>query len=71
MAQMVKNLPAIQVQTQVLPLGQEDSPGGWNGNPLQYSSLENSMGRGTRRAIGQGTVKELDKTEQLTLSLSS
>ena len=22
------------------------SPGGWNGNPLQYSSLQNSMGRG-------------------------
>ena len=27
--------------------GQEDSPGEGNGNPLQYSCLENSMDRGT------------------------
>ena len=26
------------------PLGQEDSPGGGHGNPLQYPCLENSMG---------------------------
>ena len=28
---------------QVPSLGQEDSPGGGHGNPLQYSCLENSM----------------------------
>ena len=27
----------------VQSLSQEDSPGGGNGNPLQYSCLENSM----------------------------
>ena len=43
--QMVKNLPAMQ-QTQAQSLGQEDSPGEGNGNPLQYSCLENPMDRG-------------------------
>ena len=36
-AQTVKNLPAMQEI-----LGWEDSPGEGNGNPLQYSGLENS-----------------------------
>ena len=48
MAQTVKNLSAMQ-ETQdmwVRFLGQEDSPGEGNGNPLQYSCLENSMDRG-------------------------
>ena len=30
----------------VRSLGQEDSPGGGNGNPLQYLYLENPMDRG-------------------------
>ena len=42
MAQMVKPLPAMR-ETQVRSLGQEDSPGEGNGNPLQYSCLEKSM----------------------------
>ena len=42
-AQMVKNLPSVQ-ETQVQSLGWED-PGEGNGNPLQYSCLENSMDR--------------------------
>ena len=33
-------------ETQVQSLGQED-PGEENGNPLQYSCLENSIGRVT------------------------
>ena len=44
-AQMVKHLPAIQ-ETWVQSLGQEDSPGEGNGDPLQYSCLENSVGGG-------------------------
>ena len=44
-AQMVKNLPAMQ-ETWVGSLGREESPGEGNGNPLQYSCLENSMDRG-------------------------
>ena len=41
-----KNLLAEQM-TQVRALGQEDSPGGGNGNPLQYSCLGNPMDRGS------------------------
>ena len=39
---MVKNPPAMQ-ETWVQSLGWEDSPGGGNGYPLQYSGLENPM----------------------------
>ena len=41
------------------------SPGGGNGNPLQYFCLENLMDRGAWRAIVQGVAKESDTTEQL------
>ena len=33
------------------------SPGGRNGNPLQYSRLDNPMDRGAWRAIVQGVTK--------------
>ena len=33
------------------------SPGGGNGNPLQYSCLENPMHRGTWRATVHGVMK--------------
>ena len=42
------------------------SPGGGHGNPLQYSCLENSMGRGAWRATVHG-VAELDPIEWLAL----
>ena len=42
----------------------ERSPGGGNGNPLQYSCLENFMDRGTWWAIAHGICKESDTTEQ-------
>ena len=48
--QMVKNLPATR-ETQVQSLGWEGPPGEGNGNPLQYSCLENPMDRGAWRAI--------------------
>ena len=38
------------------------SPGEGNGNPLQYSCLENSMDRGSWRATAQGVIEELDIT---------
>ena len=41
------------------------SPGGGNGNPLQYFCLENLMDRGAWRAIVQGVAKESETTEQL------
>ena len=41
------------------------SPGGGNGNPLQYSCLENSMDRGAWWAIySPWSRKESDMTEQ-------
>ena len=54
-AQMVKNLPAMW-KTQVRSLGQED-PGEGNGHPLQYSCLENPMGRGAWLASVHGVTK--------------
>ena len=51
--QVVKNLPAnagaVRDASMILGLGR--SPGEWNGNPLQYSGLENFMGRGARWVI--------------------
>ena len=44
--------------------GSGKSPGGGNGNPLQYSCLENS-----RDGLQSMCLKELDTTEGLTLSL--
>jgi len=55
-AQMVKNLPAM-LETWVQSLGQEDSPGEGNDNPLQYSCLENPMARGSWQAEVHGLAK--------------
>ena len=53
--QMVKNLPAM-LETWVQSLGQEDSPGEGNDNPLQYSCL-GYMDRGAWWAIVHGVTK--------------
>ena len=52
-AQMVKNPPANAGDPSLIP-GWERSSGGGNGNPLQYSCLENPMDRGTWRATVHG-----------------
>ena len=49
-------------------LGSGRSPGEGSGYPLQYSCLENFMGRGAWRATVHGGLKESDTTERLTLS---
>ena len=41
---------------------QEDAPGEGNGNPLQYSYLENPMVRGAWRATVHGVTTESDTT---------
>ena len=44
-------------ETQVQSLGWEDSPGGGNGNPLQYFCLENPMNRGACWATVHGSQR--------------
>ena len=44
--------------------GSGHSPGLGNGNPLQYSYMENSMGRGAWWATVHKNCKELDTTER-------
>ena len=56
MAQMVKNLPAIE-ETQVPSLGQEDPLEEGTGTPLQYSCLENPMDRGAWKATVHGIAR--------------
>ena len=58
---MVKNLPANAEDSSLIP-GSGRSPGGGNGNPFQYSCLENPVDRGTWQAILH-SVEELDTTE--------
>ena len=41
----------------VQPLDQEDSPGEGDGNPLQYSCLENPIDRGAWWATVHGVAK--------------
>ena len=53
-AQMVKSLPAMQDPVSIPGWGR--SPGG-NGNPLQYSCLENPMDRGAWRATVHRVAK--------------
>ena len=43
--------------------GSRRSPGVGNGNPLQYSCLENPMGRGAWHATVPEVAKESDTTE--------
>ena len=56
---MVKNPPANAGNTRDLSLisGPERYPGVGNGNPLQYSCLENSMDRGAWQATVHGVAK--------------
>ena len=56
MAQTVKNLLAMQ-QMGVRSLSLEDSPREGNGNPLQYSCLENSTDRGAWRLAAHGVAQ--------------
>ena len=61
----VKNLPAEQ-ETRVRALGQEDSPGGGHGTPLQYSCLENPMDRGAWWAAVHGVAKSRTQLSDFT-----
>ena len=58
---MVKNSPANPGSKGDMGLipGLVRSPGGGNGNPFQYSCLENYMDRGTWWAAVQGITKRV------------
>ena len=60
-AQSVKNLPAMP-ETQIRSLGQGRYTGEGNGNPLQYSFLKNSMGRGVLWVAWRPTVHGVSKS---------
>ena len=70
---VVKNLPAyagdIRDSGSVLGLGR--APGGGNGNPLQYSCLENPMDRGAWRATVHGVAKSWIQLKQLSTAQHS
>ena len=53
---MIKNPPADIEDVGLIP-GFGRSPGGKNGNPLQYSYLENSTDRGTWQAMVHRVAK--------------
>ena len=53
---MVKKLPASAEDAGSIP-GSGRSPGGENGNPLQYSCLENRIDRGAWQATVYGITK--------------
>ena len=65
---VVKNFPAKagDIRNMGSIPGSRRPPGEGNGNPLQYSRLENSMHRGPWRTTIHG-VAESDTTEQLSV----
>ena len=56
MAWQIKNLPANTGDAGLIP-GSGRSPGGGNGDPLQYSCLENAMDRRAWWATVHGVAK--------------
>ena len=64
---VVKNPPANagDLRDSGSILGPGRSPGGGNGNPLQYSCLENPMDRKASRAIVHGVTKSQTQQNQL------
>ena len=68
-AQAVKSQPAMQ-GTWVQSLGWEDSPGEGNGNPLEYSCLENPMDGEAWQATVHQVAKSQTRLSDFTFILS-
>ena len=62
---VVKNPPANAGDASSLPMW-ERSPGEENGNPVQYSCLENPMDRGAWRAAVHGVAKSWTRLSDCT-----
>ena len=58
----VKTLPANKGDAVLIP-GSESCPGEGNGNPFQYSCLENPMDRRHWQATVHGIAEKSDTTE--------
>ena len=67
---MVKNLPAGSGDDAGSVPESGRSPGEGNGNPLQYSCLENSMDRGAWQCTGHGVSKSQTQLKQFSTELS-
>ena len=72
-ALLVKNLPANAEDIRDLGSipGSRRSPGEGNGNPLQYSCLENPMDRGVQSATIHGVSKSWTRLKQLSMHACS
>ena len=68
MAQVVKNLPAMQ-KTQIQSLDQKDPLEKGNGNPLRYYCLGNPIDRGAWWATVHGIAKSQTQLSNFNFSL--
>ena len=68
MAQKVRNLPVMQEEAQVQS---ERSPGEGNGNPLQYSCLENPRDGGAWWAALYGVAQSQTQLKRLSSSMAA
>ena len=50
-------ISSIMIISIIIAMATMTAPGEWNGNPLQYSCLENPMDRGAWRATVHGVAK--------------
>ena len=66
-AQRIKCLPAMQETLGSIP-GLGRSPGEGNGNPFQYSCLENPMDRGAWWATVHGVTKNQTRVNDFTFA---
>ena len=64
-AHRLKRLPPMR-ETWVRSLGREDSPGEGNGNPLQFSCLENPMDGEAWWAAVHGAAKSWTRLRDVT-----
>ena len=70
---VIKNLPANARDVKDMNSfpGWRKSPGERNGNPLQYSCLENAMDRGAWQATVHGITKSQTRLKQLSMHAQS